>query len=69
MTNVEKLQAQKSQILDLLLDLTDRPKPDYNVNGRSFSWTAYQSMLMEQLKLINELLQMEQPFEFRTVAL
>lgn len=42
------------------------PKPDYSLKGRSISWNAYQSLLMEQIKDLTVLIQEMSPFEIRT---
>lgn len=67
MTDLEYLQARKTAILLELSTLTGE-KPSYSIDGQSVSWTEYRRMLFEQLKTINDLINMEDPFEFQTIA-
>lgn len=56
-TYAENLITIRDQIAQRLADCTANPKPSYTDQGRSFSWTEYQSMLFSQLKEIEERIQ------------
>ena len=44
-----------------------RPKPTYSIDGENYDWTGYQSMILQQMKILKELIQLEQgPYELRT---
>lgn len=46
-----------------------RPKPTYSVDGESYDWTGYQSMLMTTLKALKEMIAIESgPYEIRTIG-
>jgi len=62
-TDAEQLATIKSQVLALLVDLTENPKPTYNVDGQNVSWTEYQRMLFERLDNINAQINAEGPYE------
>lgn len=72
-TDLENLQTTKSNIVTILAELTDplKRKPTYTVEGQTFHWTAYQKMLMDQLKQVKLLIREEEdgPFEIRTEML
>ena len=36
-----------------------RPKVTYSIDGESYDWTGYQTMLLGQIKALNELIQIE----------
>jgi hypothetical protein len=63
MTQTEKLQQIRENILTDLADLTDPEKrrPTYSLDGKSVSWGEYFSSRMQALKDINELLGNAEP--------
>ena len=65
-TDAEQLATIKSQILQILVDITESPKPTYMIDGQTVSWTAYQRMLLDQLAQINAALAAETPFEIHS---
>jgi hypothetical protein len=40
-SDVEQLQTIKSRTLALIADLTQNPKPTYDLDGQSVSWSEY----------------------------
>jgi len=67
--DLANLQLIKSNILARLVDLSANPKPNYSIEGKSVSWGSYFESLTKQLTTINELLQSEQPFEYRSYGI
>lgn len=53
-SDLTQIQTIRSQTLALLNDLTTNPKPNYTVEGRSFSWGEYQKTLRETIAWCNE---------------
>lgn len=46
-----------------------RPKPTYSSDGESWDWTGYQSMIIDKMKQLKELIVLEQgPYEIRTLG-
>ena len=39
-----------------LAEISANPKPNYNVEGTSYSWTDYQKMLIDNLERLNGLI-------------
>ncbi len=54
MTDVEKLQAQKTALLDRLLAMGT--KPDYSIDGQAVQWATNRGKLLEEIALIDGLL-------------
>jgi hypothetical protein len=53
-----------------LAEISANPKPDYSVNGQSFSWLAYYNYLLQQIKEIDDLLvSREAPYEIHSAAM
>lgn len=65
-TDAEQLATIKSQILANLVDLTENPKPTYDIDGQKIAWGDYQRMLFDQLKNINEQIANETPYEIHS---
>lgn len=61
-TDAEQLATIKSNYLATLAAISADPKPSYNIDGQSVSWTEYQAMLMDKVKAINDLINDEGPF-------
>ena len=62
-TDAEQLATIKSQTLALLVDLTENPKPSYNIDGQEVEWTEYRRSLMLDLKEINQQIAANTVFE------
>lgn len=68
-TDLVNLQTTKSQLITTLADLTLNPKINYSLDGQSISWLDYQRFILEQIKVINYLIQVESgPFQLETQA-
>lgn len=62
-TNLQNLETRKATILTELAALTSRA--DYSIDGQQVSNSAYRKSLLDELKLLNELIAMESaPFEY-----
>ena len=64
--DAEQLATIKSQVLALLVDLTENPKPTYDIDGQEILWSEYQRMLFAQLKDINAQINAEAPTEIHS---
>lgn len=42
------------------------PKPDYSLDGESYSWGAYHTSLLQALRVIDEAIQRARPFMYLT---
>lgn len=42
-----------------LRQISASPKPNYSIDGVSYSWSEYQQMLFTQMKALKELIQQE----------
>jgi hypothetical protein len=70
MAVIDSLTAAKANIAATLAGITANPKPTYSIDGQQVSWTEYHTMLVAQMKLLNDLLQVEGgPFEYVTQAI
>ena len=65
-TDAAQLATIKSQILALLVDLTENPKPTYDIDGQEVEWGDYQRMLFAQLKDVNAQIAAEAPTEIHS---
>ena len=67
MTALESLQTRKENILAELA--TMESKPSYSIDGQWVDHTAYRRSLLEELRLLEELIaRAEGPFEARSVG-
>lgn len=55
-TRAENLTTALNNVAVLIRDLTADPKPDYSVDGKSYSWSSYLSMLLSQQKALEDAL-------------
>jgi len=62
-TDAEQLATIKSQTLAILVDLTENPKPSYNVDGQDIKWGEYFDILTTKLEKINALIAAQTPTE------
>lgn len=67
MTNTDTLTTIKTQILSNIEDVTLNPKPNYNIDGQSISWSEYLKSLFDSLAMVNQQLVIEAgPFELES---
>lgn len=63
-TRKENLQTALDRCTAALADLYTNPRPDYSIDGRSYSWSALRkSLLEEQMQLEEALQRADGPFE------
>ncbi len=61
------LQQQLDQIDDLILKITVKPKPTYDIDGQMVKWTEYLEMLSKQRTALEQkLIDIDGPFEVET---
>jgi len=66
-TRAENLQTALDGIAAKLADMSANPKPDYSVDGESYSWAGLFQMLTAQQKELEQALQRANgPFEVRS---
>lgn len=53
-TVLENLEAARLALSAKIAEVLASPKPDYNLDGQSFSYSAYYTMLTAQLKELDE---------------
>lgn len=69
MAVLDSLTTAKANLAATLASITAAPKPSYSIDGQSVSWSEYHAMLVAQIKLLNDLIQVEGgPFEYVTQA-
>jgi len=65
-SDLEHLQAIRSQTLALIAELTTNPKPTYYIDGQSVSWNDYLASLRATVDWCERKLAGEQPVEIRS---
>ena len=65
-SDLEYLQAIRSQTLALIADLTTNPKPTYYIDGQSVSWNDYLASLRATVDWCERKLAGVQPVEIRS---
>jgi len=63
MSDATSISTIKTQTLALIVDLTENPKPSYNIDGQSISWGSYLKQLQDTVVFCNEQLANEAPVE------
>lgn len=54
MAVIDSLRTARTNYAAQLEALSASPKPTYNVDGQSFSWTEYQKFLLESIRQLDE---------------
>jgi hypothetical protein len=57
MAYLDSLTQAQTNIGALIVQVTTNPQPNYSVDGESYSWADYLSMLMAQAKVLDEAIQ------------
>lgn len=57
MAALEELTTIRDQVIARMKAITESPKPTYSIDGESYSWESYFSMLSNQVKTIEESMQ------------
>lgn len=69
-TFAANLETARDNVAARLVEITSQPKPNYSVDGESYSWAEYFSVLSSQLKTLEEALQRaDGPFNIRSRAI
>lgn len=63
MAVIDSLNTAKANYAALLAQISANPRPTYTVGQQTFSWMEFQKFIMEQIKAINEQINVENPFE------
>lgn len=70
-TYQEQILTIRAQTLAIIMEITESPKPTYDVENQSVSWESYLAQLQETVTWCNAQLKEQEntePFEFRTTA-
>ena len=66
-TYLENLTTARAQIAERLVEVTSQPKPNYSVDGESYSWAEYMAQLQAQLEQLDKAIQRASgPFMVKT---
>lgn len=65
-TFLANLKTTRDNMAARLAEITASPKPTYSIDGESYSWESYQSMLAQQLASLNQLIAAQEPFLIRS---
>jgi hypothetical protein len=65
-TDLEQLQAIRTQTLSRIAEITASPKPSYSLDGQSVSWGDYLAKLRSTVDWCERKLAGEEPFEVRS---
>jgi len=67
-SDLEQLQAIRSQALATIAEITADPKPSYTIDGQSVSWNSHLRRLRQTVDWCDRRLAGEQPIEVRSQA-
>ena len=68
-TNLENLNALKASYIQALQNMIANPRPNYSLDGESYSFSEFQRFLLDALNSVNALIQAENlPFIARSRA-
>jgi hypothetical protein len=65
-SDLEQLELIRTQTLALIADMTAAPKPSYNIDGQSISWTDYLEQLQKTVDWCERKTVGEDPFEIQS---
>jgi hypothetical protein len=66
MSDAETIAAIKSQTLARIAEITEQPKPTYQIDGQMVAWAGYLAQLQQAVDWCNEKLAAEAPIEVRS---
>jgi hypothetical protein len=66
MSDAAALALIKSQTLAVMAEITQQPKPTYQIDGQMVSWGGYLTQLQQTVDWCNERLAGEAPFAVRS---
>lgn len=62
-TDLENLKTAFSNVCKQLADITENPKPTYNIDGQAISWGDHFRNLLAAKKSLAEAIQEHEPYE------
>ena len=66
---LSKLYQARDNVQTLIVQVTTKPKPNYEIDGQSVDWGDYLKQLSDQLKFLNnQIIDLEGPYEIETQA-
>ena len=65
-SDAEQIAAIKAQTLARIAEITEKPKPTYDIEGQRVDWADYLKQLQRTVDWCNEKLAGEEPFEFQS---
>lgn len=60
---IENLTTARDNFAAKLAEASANPKPTYNIDGQSVSWTEYYKFLSDQVESLNQKISQGEPFE------
>ena len=66
--NLEPIRIIKRQTLARIAELTEQPKPSYQIDGQQVAWSEYLKQLRATVEWCNRMLATEQPHETHSQA-
>ena len=69
MAVIDSLLQAKSNLAAELASVTALRKPNYTVGQQTFDWVGYSKYLMDQIKAINDQINVENPFEEEIIGM
>jgi len=66
--NLEPIRTIKRQTLARITELTEQPKPSYQIDGQQVAWSEYLKQLRATVEWCNRMLVAEQPYETHSQA-
>jgi hypothetical protein len=63
MSYIDDLTTARNNFASKLAEVSASPKPTYNIDGQSVSWTEYYRFLSEQVERLNKQINDGEPFE------
>lgn len=69
MDELEQFQLIRSQTLNIMVEITTSPKPDYSLDGQTVSWSEYLNRLQKTLDWCDEKISQFGPIVIHSTAL
>ncbi|MFZ5828750.1 MAG: hypothetical protein ACOY3P_01615 [Planctomycetota bacterium] len=68
-TDLEQIAAIKAQTLARIVELTQQPKPSYQVDGQQVDWASYLARLEQTVDWCDRKLEQSRPVELHSRAM
>jgi len=62
-TDLDQMQAIKTQTLALIAQITAAPKPTYTIDGQQVAWAEYLAQLRQTVAWCDDQMTRDEPFE------